>query len=74
MAGSRVFSVMLGGFAGIVIMDRTVIAVMMAGAFQMLKLMRNVENIFQRRPSALHGKTMQGQKQHQENANETAHG
>ena len=74
MARSRVFSMMLGRFAGIVIMDRTVIHMMMTGTFQMLGLMSKVECIPGRRPPSLHGKTMQGQKQHQENANEMAHG
>lgn len=38
------FGMMLGGFAGIIIMDRIVIAMMMVtGAFQVFGLVRKVE-------------------------------
>lgn len=55
------FGVVLGGFAGLVIMDRTVIHMMMTGAFQVYRLVGKVECFSQRRPPSLHGKAMQGQ-------------
>ena len=45
MARSGMFGVVLGRFAGIVIMDRAVIPVMMTGAPQMLGLVDKVECI-----------------------------
>lgn len=68
------FGMVLGRFAGIVIMDRTVIHVVMTGAVQMVRFMGKIECIFQWRPSALHREAVQGQKQQKKNAKETAHG
>lgn len=50
------------------------IVMMMAGARQMVYLVGYVECASLRIPAALHGEAMQGQKEHQENANEAAHG
>lgn len=60
------FGMVLGRFAGIVIMDRTVIHMMMTGSFQMLCFVGKVEGISQWRPSALHREAVQGQKQQKE--------
>lgn len=51
-----------------------VVVMMMAGAGQMVDLVRDIEDLPGRIPAALHRKAMQGQQQHQEQAEEAAHG
>jgi hypothetical protein len=63
------------GFAGVVVVDRTVIVMMMmACRSQMLDLMGNIEHIYRGQPSRLHGKAVQGKKHQQESAKEATHG
>jgi len=51
-----------------------VVVVMMTCPGQVVDLVCNVERPTLRMPAALHCKSMQGNKQHQENAEKTAHG
>ena len=65
---------MLHGFAGFVVMDRTMgVVVMMGRANQMVYLMGNIVCLRRRAQPALHGKAMHGQQQHEKNANDTSH-
>lgn len=67
-------SVVLGRFARIVIMNRTVVPMMMAVSFQMICFVGKVECTYRWRPSPLQREAMQGQQQHKKKANEAAHG
>ena len=70
----RVFGEMLVGRPRLVVMHRTMmIVVMMAGADQMIDFMGDIEGRAIRMQPTLHGKSMQGNKQHQENAQQPAH-
>ena len=61
------------GFARVIIVDRAVIVVMMTCGLQVLNLVRDIECISGRQPTALHGKAMQGQQHQQEYAQEAMH-
>ena len=61
------------GLAGIIVVDRTIIIVMMAFSLQVFDLVRDVKHAFRRQQSALHGEAMQRQKQQQEDAQEATH-
>lgn len=65
---------MFCGFARVVIVRRAVFIVVMADAFEMVDLVRNVEHFLERGRAILHCKSMQGQQQHQENAEKATHG
>ncbi len=54
-------------------MCRAILKVMMAGASLMLNFVSDVQCFSRREPIPLHGKTVQGQKQQQENDKESAH-
>ncbi len=54
-------------------MRRAIIKVMVTGALLMLDFMSEIQCFFRREPTSLHGKTVQGQKQQQENDKESAH-
>lgn len=68
------FREMRGGLAGIVVMDRAVIVVMMmGGAHQVIDFMRDIESTRERIPAHLHRKALQGKEQHQQNAKKSTH-
>ena len=69
----RMVGTMRSGFPGIIVVDRTVIAMMMARGFQMLNFVGDVESVPSRQQTGLHGKTMQGQQHQQDNKKETTH-
>jgi hypothetical protein len=54
-------------------MRRAIIEVMVTGASLMLNFMSEIQCFSRREPISLHGKTVQGQKQQQENDKESAH-
>jgi hypothetical protein len=54
-------------------MHRAIIKVMVTGTLLMLDFMSEIQCFFRREPISLHGKTVQGQKQQQENDEEAAH-
>jgi hypothetical protein len=64
---------MRSGLAGVVVVDRTVIVVMMACGLQVLSLVRDVEHLSGRQPTTLHSKAMQGQQHQQEYAQKATH-
>lgn len=64
----------LHGVAGLVVMDRAVrVVVMVRGTDEMVDLVSDIVGHFRRAHPALHRKAMQREKQHEENANDTAH-
>lgn len=63
----------LRGLAGIVVVRRAMLIVMMALATDMGEFMGDVKHFYERKRTALHGKALQGQHQHQKNAKETTH-
>ena len=65
---------MLERLLGIVVMQCAVGRMMMAGALYMIEFMGNAETLCLRYPDALHGKTVQGQQDHQQKAKIVAHG
>lgn len=64
----------LHGIARLVVVDRAVrVVVMVRGTDEMVYFVSDVVGRFRRAHPVLHRKTMQREKQHEKNANETAH-
>ena len=54
-------------------MRRAIVKMMMTGASLMLDLVSDAHCFSRRKPVSLHGKTVQGQEQQQENGKKSAH-
>lgn len=63
---------MLDGLIGFVVVDRSVVLMVMVDAFVMFKLVNERRLAGGGRQAALHGETMQGQAQQQEEVDEPA--